>query len=221
MELEEYIKQLPKRAVRPRPDGSFTVVPSTPLGKISAEQLNAINEAVRKYDLPGIRITAAQQVMIDAVSGDNVRDVVEMVGEVGNKYRYRVQGCIGNTGCKFGQQDSLTVAEELQDFLNDFKLPTKLKSSVSGCSMCCAESMIRDVGLTGRKAGWTVSFGGNGGKRSRQADVLARDVSKDEAFEIIRKALDFYSENAKVKERTARFVERVGMDAVRAAVFGD
>ena len=63
-------------------------------------------------------------------------------------------------------------------------------------------------------------FGGNGGKRARQADVLAQDVSKEEAFRIIGKALDFYAANAKVKERTARFVERVGIEAVEEAVFG-
>lgn len=220
MELKEYIKQLPMRAVRPRPDGSYTIVPRTTLGNISADRLAVINEVVRKYNLPGVRITAAQQVMIDGVSADDVRDVVEMLGEVGSKYKYRVQGCLGKPDCKFGQQDAMTMAEELMEFLNGFKLPFKLKSAVSGCSMCCAESMIRDVGMTGKKNGWTVSFGGNGGKRSRQADVLAEDVTKEQAFDIIRKALDFYSENAKVKERTARFVERVGIDAVKEAVFG-
>jgi NAD(P)H-nitrite reductase large subunit len=102
--------------------------------------------------------------------------------------------------------------------LADFSLPAKLKTGVSGCPMCCAESLVRDVGLFGRKHGWTVAFGGNGGKRVRQGDILAENVSEEEAFQIIRRALAFYAEHGKRKERTARFVERVGVEAVREAV---
>ena len=109
---------------------------------------------------------------------------------------------------------------KLEKFLNGFDLPTKLKAGVAGCSMCCSESLVRDVGLIGKKHGWTVAFGGNAGKRVREADILAENVSEETAFDIIHKALDFYSKNAKVKERTARFVRRVGIDAVKEAVFG-
>ncbi len=86
--------------------------------------------------------------------------------------------------------------------------------------MCCSESLVRDVGLIGKKKGWTVFFGGNAGKRVREADILAEDVSGEKALEILGRALEFYSENAKAKERTARFVERVGIDVVKEAVFG-
>ena len=53
---------------------------------------------------------------------------------------------------------------------------------------------------------------------ARRGDVLAVDLSREEAFAVIGKALDFYAENARKKERTARFVERVGIDAVKAAI---
>jgi len=221
MEIKEYIEKLPMRAVKPRSDGSFTVVPQMSQGQVSAEQLAAIQGVVEEYGLSGIRVTAGQRIMIDGVSADILREVVEKVGPVGDVFKHKVQSCLGTTGCRLAMQDSMGLAERLEEFLKDYSLPTKLKSSVSGCSMCCAESMIRDVGLIGRKNGWTISFGGNGGKRVRQGDVLAQDVSEAEAFDIIGKVLDFYAENAKVKERTARFVERVGVDAIKEAVFSD
>ena len=175
---------------------------------------------MQEHGLAGVRLTAGQRLMIDGVPEEALKAVVATVGLVGDINKYKAQACLGVVGCKLGQQDSMATADRLEEFLKGFTLPAKLKASVSGCSMCCAESMIRDVGLFGKKHGWTVSFGGNGGKRVRQGDILAENVSEQEAFGIIGKALAFYGEHGKVKERTARFVERVGIDAVRQAVFG-
>ena len=220
MELNEFIEQLPRRSVKPRSDGTFTVIPRMSQGKLAASQLIAIAGVVEEYGLAGVRLSTGQRVLIDGVPAGILSEVIEKIGPVGDVHRHNVQACLGTTGCRLGQQDSMALAAELEVFLNEFRFPTKLKSSVSGCSMCCAESMIRDVGLLGKKNGWTVSFGGNGGKRSRQADVLVEDVSKEKAFEIIGRALEFYAANAKTRERTARFVERVGIDAVKAVIFG-
>jgi NAD(P)H-nitrite reductase large subunit len=218
MNMEEYIEGLPKGAVRPRKDGTYTVVPRMRLGRLDADLLDAVNRAVREYGLAGVRLAASQRLMIDNVPGAALKGVVEAVGLVGDCYTYKVQGCRGSAGCKLGQQDSLATADRLEKMLADFTLPAKLKSGVSGCPMCCAESLVRDVGLFGRKRGWTVTFGGNGGKRVRAGDVLAENVSEEEAFRVIRRALAFYARDGKVKERTARFVERVGLDAVKAAI---
>jgi NAD(P)H-nitrite reductase large subunit len=97
-------------------------------------------------------------------------------------------------------------------------LPAKVKAGVSGCSMCCSESFVRDIGLMGKKHGWTVVFGGNAGRRVRMGDVLAQDVDDDEALRVVGRSLEIYAQQAKPKERTARFVERVGMEMVKAAL---
>lgn len=218
MDIEEYIKTLPKGSVRPRRDGTYTVVPRMRLGQMDADLLHAVSRAVREHGLPGVRLAASQRMMIDNVPGEALKAVVEAVGLVGDCCAHKVQPCLGAAGCRLGQQDSMGAADRLERMLAGFTLPAKLKTGVSGCPMCCAESMARDVGLFGRKHGWTVAFGGNAGKRVRQADVLAVDVTEEEAFGIISRALAFYAGHGKVKERTARFVERVGIDAVKQAI---
>lgn len=218
MDIKEYIETLPRKAARLRPDGTYTVCPRMYGGKLDSAQLAAISRVVRDNGLPGVRITAGQQLLIDDVPEDRLQAVIEGLGQVGAAYRNKALGCLGASGCKMGQQDSQAAAVRLSELLDSFTMPTKVKAGVSGCSMCCGESMVRDVGLIGRKSGWTVVFGGNAGKRVRQADVLAQDVSEDEAFAILGKALALYADTAKKKERTARFVERVGIDAVRAAI---
>jgi NAD(P)H-nitrite reductase large subunit len=218
MDIKEYIDTLPKKAARLRTDGTYTVLPRMRHGKLDADRLAVISQVVAANNLPGIRITAGQQVLIDGVPEGRLKAVVEALGEVGPAYKHNAQGCLGTDGCKLGQQDSRAAAARLSELLDTFTMPCKVKAGVSGCPMCCAESMARDVGLFGKKGGWTVTFGGNAGKRVRCGDILAENVSEDEAFAIIAKALAFYADNAKKKERTARFVERVGLDAVKAAV---
>lgn len=192
----------------------------TPLGQVTAEELNAINSVVQDYGLPGVRVTGRQRIMIQGIPEEKLQEIIERLGHVGNPNKYFVQACVGSTKCRLGMRDSLDMAQRLEDYLNDFELPAKIKSGVAGCSMSCAESYVRDVGMVAKKKGWLVLFGGNAGKGVRKGDVLAEDVSGKLALEIIGKALDFYAENAKKKERTARFVERVGIDAVKRAVFG-
>lgn len=211
-------ESLPAGVVRSRTKGVYSIMARSPLGDVSADKLNTINSVVQEFGLPGIRVTGRQRIQILGVPEDKVREIIERLGEVGEACKYFVQACPGSTSCRFGIQDSLAMGAGLEEFLNQFSLPTKLKSGVSGCSMSCAESYVRDVGMVGTATGWTVLFGGNAGKRVRKADVLATGVSPEDGLEIIGKALDFYSKNAKKKERTARFVERVGITAVLEAV---
>lgn len=218
MEIKRFIDGLPKGACRPMGKGLYFVSPRTPMGEITPEQFDLINSVVQEFNIPGVRITGFQRLQLRGIPEDKVQPVVERLGEVGELCKYIVQGCAGSCGCRFGVQDTREMVLRLEEFVNQFDLPSKLKVGVSGCSMSCGESYVRDVGLVGKKAGWTVLFGGNAGKGVRKGDTLAEDVSLEDALEIIGKALDFYSENAKKKERTARFVERVGIDTVLKAI---
>jgi len=218
MEPKEVMKQFPTGAVRPCGKGLYSVMARTPMGEVSSELLNTINTIVRELGLPGVRVTGKQRVQLLSVPEEKLKEVVEQLGEVGDSCKYYVGACAGMKVCRLGVQDSTAMALRLEEFLNTYDLPSKLKSGVSGCSMSCGESYVRDIGLVGTKKGWTVLFGGNAGMGERKADTLAEGVSDDRALEIIGKALDFYRKNAKKKERTARFVERVGTDAVLEVV---
>ncbi len=90
---------------------------------------------------------------------------------------------------------------------------------MSGCPFCCGESYVRDIGIIGKKKGWIVTFGGNSGNRPRIADVLAKDLSTDEVIELMKKCLDYYKNNAKKKERTARFIERIGIEEMKKHLY--
>jgi NAD(P)H-nitrite reductase large subunit len=128
------------------------------------------------------------------------------------------QACPGTAVCKFGVQDSLGLGIELEKMFEGVELPAKFKFGVSGCPLCCGESYVRDVGLIGKKKGWTLIFGGNSGAKARIGDVLAEDLSKEDVVDLVKKCLEYYKENGKKKERTSKFMERVGADAMKQAV---
>ena len=71
------------------------------------------------------------------------------------------------------------------------------------------------MATTGRSAGGT-KLGGNGARRPRNADLVASNLSDDQALDLARRLVDYYAANARAGERTARFVERVGLETIRA-----
>ncbi|MDI6877696.1 MAG: NAD(P)/FAD-dependent oxidoreductase, partial [Methanomicrobiales archaeon] len=92
----------------------------------------------------------------------------------------------------------------------------KIKIGVSGCPRCCGESRLRDIGIIGTNRGWTVIFGGNGGRDPRIGDEIARNLADGEVLDLVQRLLEYYRANAGWGERTARFMERTGFDRLRS-----
>jgi len=131
-----------------------------------------------------------------------------------------VQACPGTETCKFGQRDSLGLAAKIEKMYvgkRDF-IPAKTKFGISGCKLNCGESYVRDIGAFATKDGWTVVVGGNSGGRPRIGDIIVEDLSEEAALDLIKKCLDYYSKNAKPRERIPRFIQRIGIEEFKKAV---
>lgn len=195
-----------------------TLKPRTPLGVISREQLRRIARVVEEYDIPVVRATAGQRIMLAGIRPGDWEAVREALGPCGEVMKHYVQACPGKPACEFGLVDSLGIGAKLEEMLRGMDLPGKIKTGVSACPRSCGESLVRDLGLVGRGSGWTVYFGGNAGARPRIGDMLAAKLSEGEALELCKRVLGYYAVLGKAKERTARFVERMGADVIRQAV---
>jgi nitrite reductase [NAD(P)H] large subunit len=86
---------------------------------------------------------------------------------------------------------------------------------VSGCPRNCAEATIKDFGVIATENGWDLYVGGNGGIKVRITDLLAKVTTEDEVLEYAAAFMQVYREEAWYLERTAPWVERVGIDYVR------
>jgi len=212
----------PKGAILQRDKETYAIVPRIPVGLATAENLKDIVKVVEKYSIPIIKITSGQRLALVGMKGEVVdavwKDLQMDVGKATELCLHYVQACPGNAVCKFGVQDSLGLGIEIEDFFLGMDLPAKVKIGISGCPFCCAESFVRDIGMFGKKNGWTVIFGGNSARRPRVGDIIAEDIEKDAALALARKCLEYYAAQGKNKERTARFIERIGIDEFKKAV---
>ncbi|UZP68467.1 NAD(P)/FAD-dependent oxidoreductase [Desulfovibrio mangrovi] len=209
-------------AILQRDKQTYAIVPRTPAGMLTPEILDTISYVCKKYEVPIIKITSGQRMALVGMREDQVEPIWEelkwKVGRATELCVHYVQACPGTAVCKLGLQDSLGFGLEIEKMFHEEPFPAKVKFGVSGCPMCCGESYVRDVGLMGTKNGWTVIVGGNSGGRPRIGDVLAENLTTDEAKALVRKFMEFYRNESGKRLRVSKFLEKVGIDAVKAAV---
>ena len=209
-------------AILQRDKKTYAIVPRSPVGVVTPEILEQIAGVVKKYEIPVVKITSGQRMALVGIKEEDVdpawKDLGLDVGRATELCVHYAQACPGTAVCRFGVQDSLGLGMELEELFAGMELPAKVKFGVSGCPMCCGESYVRDVGVLGKKKGWTVIFGGNSGGRPRIGDVIATDLTREDVIALVRRCLEYYAANGKKKERTARFIDRIGADAFKEAV---
>ncbi|MFE1949415.1 nitrite reductase large subunit NirB [Streptomyces sp. NPDC059524] len=210
-------------------NGSYSVVPRVPGGEITPEKLIVIGEVARDFGLY-TKITGGQRIDLFGARVDQLPAIwgrlVDAGFESGHAYGKAlrtVKSCVGQTWCRYGVQDSVRMAIDLELRYRGLRSPHKLKSAVSGCARECAEAQSKDFGVIATANGWNLYVGGNGGMTPRHADLLAQDLSDAELIRLIDRFLMFYIRTADRLERTSTWLDRIegGLDHVRDVVVHD
>ncbi|MEU6369125.1 nitrite reductase large subunit NirB [Streptomyces sp. NPDC046931] len=210
-------------------NGSYSVVPRIPGGEITPEGLIVIGEIARDFGLY-TKITGGQRIDMFGARVEQLpliwARLVDAGFESGHAYGKAlrtVKSCVGQTWCRYGVQDSVRMAIELELRYRGLRSPHKLKSAVSGCARECAEAQSKDFGVIATSNGWNLYVGGNGGATPRHGDLLAQDLSDAELIRLVDRFLMFYMRTADRLERTSTWLERIpgGLDHVREVVVED
>lgn len=210
-------------------NGSYSIVPRIPGGEITPEKLIVIGEVARDFGLY-TKITGGQRIDLFGARVEQLpliwARLVDAGFESGHAYGKAlrtVKSCVGQTWCRYGVQDSVRMAIDLELRYRGLRSPHKLKSAVSGCARECAEAQSKDFGVIATASGWNLYVGGNGGATPRHADLLAKDLSDAELVRLIDRFLMFYIRTADRLERTSVWLERIpgGLDHVREVVVAD
>jgi nitrite reductase (NADH) large subunit len=201
-------------------NGSYSVVPRVPGGEITPERLIAIGQVARDFNLY-TKITGGQRIDMFGARLEQLpaiwRRLVDAGFESGHAYGKAlrtVKSCVGSTWCRFGVQDSVALAIDLELRYRGLRAPHKLKSAVSGCARECAEAQSKDFGVIATENGWNLYVGGNGGFKPRHADLLLRDVDTETLIRTIDRFLMFYIRTADRLQRTAPWVASLSADGV-------
>lgn len=210
-------------------DGSYSVVPRIPGGEITPDQLITLGEVAKEFGLY-TKITGGQRIDLFGARVDQLPSIwarlVDAGMESGHAYGKAlrtVKSCVGRTWCRYGVQDSTSLAIQLELRYRGLRAPHKIKSAVSGCARECAEAQSKDFGVVATEKGWNLYVCGNGGMRPQHAVLLASDLSTETLIRYVDRFLMFYIRTADRLERTATWFNKLegGIDQLRRVVIDD
>lgn len=209
-------------------DGSYSVVPRIWGGVTTPAELRAIAEVAEKFAVPTVKITGGQRIDLLGIKKEDLPAIWGDLNRAGfvsghayGKSLRTVKTCVGSEWCRFGTQDSTTMGIDLERLSWGSWTPHKFKMAVSGCPRNCAEATIKDFGVVAVDSGWELHVGGNGGVKLRGTDFLCKVETPEEVKEYCGAFMQLYREEARYLERTAPWIERVGLAHVKQQLVDD
>ncbi|MBE1526496.1 nitrite reductase (NADH) large subunit [Sphingopyxis sp. OAS728] len=209
-------------------DGTYSVVPRMWGGLTNPTELRAIADVVEKYNAPMVKVTGGQRLDIFGIKKEDLPAVWADLNAAGmvsghayGKALRTVKTCVGSEWCRFGTQDSTGLGVKLERMSWGSWMPHKFKIAVSGCPRNCAEATIKDFGVVCVDSGYELHVGGNGGIHVRATDLLCKVATEQEAMDYCAAFIQLYREEARYLERTAPWIERVGLAHIIARIVDD
>ena len=197
-------------------NGTYSIIPRVPGGEITPEKLMVLGRVAKQFGLY-TKITGAQRIDLLGARVEQLpfiwRELVDAGFESGHAYGKAlrtVKSCVGTTWCRYGVQDSVLMAINIENRYRGLRAPHKLKMAVSGCTRECAEAQGKDVGIIATEKGWNLYVCGNGGVKPRHAELLATGLDDQVLIRYIDRFLMFYIRTADRLQRTAPWLE--GLD---------
>ncbi len=210
-------------------DGTYSVVPRVPGGEITPDKLIVLGQVAQEFGLY-TKITGGQRIDLFGARVEQLPHIWKRLVDAGfesghayGKALRTVKSCVGSTWCRFGVQDSTSLAIELELRYRGLRSPHKLKSAVSGCTRECAEAQSKDFGIIATEKGWNLYVCGNGGMKPQHAVLLAEDIDKETLFKYLDRFLMFYIRTADRLERTATWFNKLegGIDYLKQVIIHD
>jgi nitrite reductase (NADH) large subunit len=210
-------------------DGTYSVVPRMAGGEVTADGLIAVGTVAKKYGLY-TKITGGQRVDLFGARVEQLPLIWEELiaagfesGHAYGKSLRTVKSCVGSTWCRYGVDDSVGLAIELENRYKGLRTPHKIKFGVSGCTRECAEAQGKDVGIIATEKGWNLYVCGNGGMKPRHAELIASDLDKATLVRYIDRFLMFYTRTGDRLQRTSVWRDNLegGLEYLKQVVIDD
>ncbi|KZY65392.1 MULTISPECIES: nitrite reductase large subunit NirB [unclassified Oleiphilus] len=210
-------------------DGSYSVVPRIAGGEITPDKLIVLGQVAKKYNLYA-KITGGQRVDLFGARVEQLpfiwEELIAVGFETGHAYAKAlrtVKSCVGSTWCRYGVQDSVGAAIDIENRYKGLRAPHKMKMAVSGCTRECAEAQSKDIGIIATEKGWNLYVCGNGGMKPRHADLFATDIDTETLIKYIDRVLMFYVRTADRLQRTSTWMENLegGLEYLKQVVIED
>ena len=209
-------------------DGTYSVIPRMWGGGTTPAELRAIADAADKFNIKTVHVTGGQRIGLYGLKKEELPVIWDDLNKAGmvsghayGKALRTVKTCVGKEWCRFGTQDSTHLGIELEKMSWGSWMPHKFKMAASGCPRNCAEATIKDFGVVCVDSGYELHVGGNGGIKVRATDYLCTVKTEEEVLEYSAAYIQLYREEAHYLERTAPWIERVGLTHIKNNIVED
>ncbi|WP_166385997.1 nitrite reductase large subunit NirB [Polaribacter sp. 11A2H] len=210
-------------------NGTYSVVPRIAGGEITPEGLIVLGTIGAKYNLY-TKITGGARIDFFGAELNDLpaiwKELIAAGFESGHAYGKSlrtVKSCVGSTWCRYGLDESITFAIELENRYKGLRSPHKIKGGVSGCIRECAEARGKDFGIIAVEGGWNLYVGGNGGATPRHAQLLAEKIDNETVIKYLDRYLIYYIQTAAPLMRTAAWLDKLegGIEQLKKVVVED
>ena len=209
-------------------DGTYSVIPRMWGGMTTPQELRAVADAAEKFNVDTVHVTGGQRIGLYGLKKEELPEVWKDLNAAGmvsghayGKALRTVKTCVGKDWCRFGTQDSTGLGIKLEQMSWGSWMPHKFKMAASGCPRNCAEATIKDYGVVCVDSGYEIHVGGNGGIKVRATDLLCNVETEEDVLEYSAAYIQLYREEAYYLERTAPWIERVGLGHIKEALIDD
>jgi len=209
-------------------DGYVVATVALPLGDITANQLRALADIVRRFTLGTIRTTVEQNFVIRWVSRSDLPELYKALaaaglGEPGAGTILDITACPGTDTCKLGIASSRGLAAELRKRLAEksYQLDAAVQNlhiKVSGCFNSCGQHHVADLGFYGvsRKMGgyavphFQLVLGGEWGNNAGSYGLPVMAIPSKNIPEAVTRLTERYLKGRKPGEHFRDFIKRMG-----------
>lgn len=224
--------------VHDQKDGRSYVGLAPTVGRLSADVLQGLAEAVENAGGARVRLTPLQKLVIIDVDPDKVEDFLAEVEPLGltarpGPFRRATMSCIGIEYCKFAFVETKAAAAELLTELDrrfeGTEIDPPIDLSVNGCPNSCVRIQLADIGLKGQLArtpggekgfAYQVHLGGGLATMGRPEAGFGRTVrglrvTADETADYVERVVRQYLAGRREGESFAEWSHRADEDDLR------
>jgi ferredoxin-nitrite reductase len=191
---------------RQRQSGLNYIGLKTPVGRVTAEQLDELARLAERYGQGELRFTPSQDVLLPHVPDARLGDLTQepLLKELPynpSEVRRGLVSCTGTDFCNLALIDTKTRAMALaREFERNVGKTRPITVRWSGCPASCGNHHTADIGLQGCKVrvdgkvvdGVHVFVGGRGGSDPRVGARIMEDVPCDELPAVLERLVRFF-----------------------------
>ncbi|MDX8336190.1 nitrite/sulfite reductase domain-containing protein [Candidatus Cetobacterium colombiensis] len=202
---------------------TYGITPHIPGGFLTPETLIKIGEAAKKYN-GVLKITSGQRILITNLKEEDLENIWN---DLGMQPAVKTQNSVKNVEicpanfCKRSKYPTIGLGMKISNEFHGMELPCRTKIAVVGCRNACTSAYSKDIGVIVDMDGkFFITVGGSAGFYPRTSDILIKDISENEAYNMIKTVLEYYNENAQMGEKLGHFIDRISIEKFREDILG-